>query len=80
MVATSPNDPQYDRMRERIHKRLTEIDDPDSIAKDLIKYFKEGPFEPPKGEKDSADQPATAPKSKPQASERPKSEAAARHR
>lgn len=80
MVATSPNDPQYDRMREKIHKRLTEIDDPDSVAKDLIKYFEEGPLEPPKGEQDSAGQPASAPKPKPQASERPKSEAEARHR
>lgn len=80
MVATSPNDPQYDRMRERIHKRLTEITDPDSVAKDLIKYFEKGPLEPPKGEQDSADQPGSAPKPKPQASERPKSEAETRQR
>ena len=50
MVGTTPSDPKYDPIRERIHAKLKAIKKPDEITLDLIRYLETRPPEPKNGE------------------------------
>lgn len=55
MAVTTSSDPKYDSIRERIHKKLTEIKEPDQFTKEFTEHLKQRPPKIPNDEQEAAD-------------------------